>query len=74
MPCDLELAQFETTTLLTGPNSGGKTRLLQAVRSVIGVNDPYTVRQACLAMEQMGVEVEVHHGGQPLYPYCFGAE
>jgi pimeloyl-ACP methyl ester carboxylesterase len=23
------------------------------VRSVIGVNDPYTVRQACLAMEQM---------------------
>ncbi|MBK5223860.1 MAG: DAK2 domain-containing protein [Acidimicrobiia bacterium] len=20
------------------------------------------------------VEVEVHHGGQPLYPYCFGAE
>jgi DNA mismatch repair protein MutS2 len=31
VPCDLELAQFETTTLLTGPNSGGKTRLLQAL-------------------------------------------
>jgi DNA mismatch repair protein MutS2 len=31
VPCDLELAAFHTTTLLTGPNSGGKTRLLQAL-------------------------------------------
>lgn len=29
--CDLELTQFETTTLVTGPNSGGKTRLLQGL-------------------------------------------
>ena len=25
----------------------------ELVRSVIGVNDPYTVRQACIAMEEM---------------------
>jgi DNA mismatch repair protein MutS2 len=29
--CDLEQGSFETTTIVTGPNSGGKTRLLQAV-------------------------------------------
>jgi DNA mismatch repair protein MutS2 len=29
--CDLELRGFCTTTLVTGPNSGGKTRLLQAL-------------------------------------------
>ena len=29
--CDLELGGFRTTTLVTGPNSGGKTRLLQAI-------------------------------------------
>ena len=31
VPCDLELGRFRTTTLVTGPNSGGKTRLLQAI-------------------------------------------
>lgn len=29
--CDLALGSFRTTTLVTGPNSGGKTRLLQAI-------------------------------------------
>ncbi|MDB4990560.1 MAG: mismatch repair protein [Myxococcaceae bacterium] len=29
--CSLELGALSSTTLLTGPNSGGKTRLLQAV-------------------------------------------
>jgi DNA mismatch repair protein MutS2 len=29
--CDLALGGFRTTTLVTGPNSGGKTRLLQAI-------------------------------------------
>jgi DNA mismatch repair protein MutS2 len=29
--CDLELGNFRTTTLVTGPNSGGKTRLLQSI-------------------------------------------
>jgi dihydroxyacetone kinase-like predicted kinase len=27
-----------------------------------------------LAEERPGVAVEVHHGGQPLYPYFFGIE
>jgi DNA mismatch repair protein MutS2 len=31
VPCDLALARHETTTLITGPNSGGKTRLLQSL-------------------------------------------
>lgn len=30
-PCDLRSGSFETTTIITGPNSGGKTRLLQAI-------------------------------------------
>lgn len=29
-PCDLQGTSFPTTTIVTGPNSGGKTRLLQA--------------------------------------------
>ncbi|HEY3493681.1 MAG TPA: DNA mismatch repair protein [Polyangiaceae bacterium] len=31
VPCDLVSAQLTNTVLVTGPNSGGKTRLLQAV-------------------------------------------
>ncbi len=31
VPCDLVTDQVETTLLITGPNSGGKTRLLQSV-------------------------------------------
>ena len=31
VPCDLVTDQAETTLLITGPNSGGKTRLLQSV-------------------------------------------
>lgn len=31
VPCSLALAQGGVTTLVTGPNSGGKTRLLQAI-------------------------------------------
>ena len=27
-----------------------------------------------LGEERPGVAVEVHHGGQPLYPYLFGIE
>jgi len=29
--CDFDLGTFRNTTLVTGPNSGGKTRLLQAI-------------------------------------------
>ncbi len=31
VPCDLRTDRHDTTVLVTGPNSGGKTRLLQAV-------------------------------------------
>jgi DNA mismatch repair protein MutS2 len=31
IPCDIEDKPWNTTTIVTGPNSGGKTRLLQAV-------------------------------------------
>ena len=31
VPCDLALDRHDTTTLVTGPNSGGKTRLLQSL-------------------------------------------
>ncbi|MEN9579557.1 MAG: hypothetical protein RJA70_2566 [Pseudomonadota bacterium] len=31
VPCDLELDRHDTTLLVTGPNSGGKTRLLQSL-------------------------------------------
>lgn len=31
VPCDLEGDRFDTIHILTGPNSGGKTRLLQAL-------------------------------------------
>ncbi len=31
VPCDVHADRHDTTTLLTGPNSGGKTRLLQSL-------------------------------------------
>lgn len=31
VPCNLHGDSFETTTIVTGPNSGGKTRLIQAL-------------------------------------------
>lgn len=31
VPCDIQTDRHDTTLLITGPNSGGKTRLLQAV-------------------------------------------
>lgn len=31
VPCDLGTDEWETITVVTGPNSGGKTRLLQAI-------------------------------------------
>jgi DNA mismatch repair protein MutS2 len=31
VPCDLETDRLDTTVLVTGPNSGGKTRLLQSI-------------------------------------------
>ena len=36
------------------------------MRSVIGLNDPYTVRQACIAMEQMDLSPLVPEIERPL--------
>jgi pimeloyl-ACP methyl ester carboxylesterase len=36
------------------------------VRSVIGINDPYTVRQACIAMEEMDLSPLVQQIERPL--------
>ena len=38
----------------------------ELVRSVIGVNDPYTVRQACIAMEEMDLSPLVPQIDRPL--------
>ena len=38
----------------------------QLVRSVIGLNDPYTVRQACIAMEEMDLSPLVPQIERPL--------
>jgi 3-oxoadipate enol-lactonase len=38
----------------------------ELVRSVIGINDPYTVRQACIAMEQMDLSPLVPQIERPL--------
>ena len=38
----------------------------QLVRSVIGLNDPYTVRQACIAMEEMDLSPLVPQIARPL--------
>ncbi len=38
----------------------------ELVRSVVGVNDPYTVRQACIAMEEMDLSPLVPQIARPL--------
>ena len=40
--------------------------IFQMVRDIVGLNDPYTVRQACLAMERMDLSPLVPRIGRPL--------
>ena len=40
--------------------------IFQLVRDIVGLNDPYTVRQACLAMERMDLSPLVPRIGRPL--------
>jgi DNA mismatch repair protein MutS2 len=44
VPCDLKTEKWETISVVTGPNSGGKTRLLQAVAiaQMLAQNGMYT--------------------------------
>jgi pimeloyl-ACP methyl ester carboxylesterase len=41
-------------------------QIFELVRSIVGLNDPYTVRQACLAMEQMDLSPLVPQISRPL--------
>jgi len=40
--------------------------IFQLVREIVALNDPYTVRQACLAMEEMDLSMLVGHIASPL--------
>ena len=40
--------------------------IFELVRSIVGLNDPYTVRQACLAMEEMDLSPLVPQISRPL--------
>jgi pimeloyl-ACP methyl ester carboxylesterase len=40
--------------------------IFQLVRDIVGLNDPYTVRQACLAMEEMDLTPLVPKIERPL--------
>jgi pimeloyl-ACP methyl ester carboxylesterase len=40
--------------------------IFELVRQIVGLNDPYTVRQACLAMEQMDLSPLVQQISRPL--------
>src|SRR5438552_2436143 len=61
---------------LTGPEGGQVVLQLggglfgrhnfELVRSIVGLNDPYTVRQACLAMEEMDLSPLVPQITRPL--------
>src|SRR6266576_501846 len=67
MPWD-EFSDHVTTqavgaTFMEGPE--GKNSF-QLVRDIVGLNDPYTVRQACLAMEEMDLSPLVPQISRPL--------
>jgi DNA mismatch repair protein MutS2 len=53
VPCDLTLDRHDTTVLVTGPNSGGKTRLLQSlgIAQLLAQSGLFIpARRACLAL------------------------
>jgi 3-oxoadipate enol-lactonase len=67
MPWD-EFSDHVTTqavgaTFMEGPE--GKN-IFQLVRDIVGLNDPYTVRQACLAMENMDLSPLLPQISRPL--------
>ena len=65
----------------------GQTVILQDMSIHVGTGEIVTIIEgaqstpsataalrAWLADEHAGLQVEVHRGGQPLYPYLFGVE
>jgi len=59
--CDLDLGSFRTTTLVTGPNSGGKTRLLQsiALAQMLGQSGFYVPAAAATLSRTRGLFVSL---------------
>ncbi len=56
---ELLTADRELLTIITGAQASAST-----TEAIV----------AWVAEERPGLDVEIHHGGQPLYPYLFGAE
>ena len=54
--------------------AGTPASLLAAAHALEERADPHNALQAWLTEHHDDVEVEVHTGGQPLYPYLFGVE
>ena len=61
VPCDLGARPADSVTLLTGPNSGGKTRLLQAVglAQVLGQNGLYVAARRAELAPMQGIYVSL---------------
>jgi 3-oxoadipate enol-lactonase len=67
MPWD-EFSDHVTTQAVGAAfmESPGGESIFQLVRDIVGLNDPYTVRQACLAMEEMDLTPLVPRIERPL--------
>jgi 3-oxoadipate enol-lactonase len=67
MPWD-EFSDHVTTQAVgaTFMESPEGEQIFELVRSIVGLNDPYTVRQACLAMERMDLTELVPRISRPL--------
>src|SRR5436190_943789 len=67
MPWD-EFSDHVTTQAVGAPfmESPEGESIFQLVREIVGQNDPYTVRQACLAMEEMDLSPLVTQIARPL--------
>jgi DAK2 domain fusion protein YloV len=64
----------EAATLLLDHIVGSTAELLMVITGSEADESTTTAIQAWMATHHGAVEVEVHHGGQPLYPYLFGVE
>ena len=65
VPCDVEGEGFATKTILTGPNSGGKTRFLQAlgITQVLAESGMYAPASSAVLMRANGLFVSLIEEG-----------
>ncbi len=68
VPCDVELSRFNSVVIVTGPNSGGKTRLLQSLAVLqllaqVGLFVPAS-RARLFAVDQLFLSLLEHSGPQ----------